>query len=58
MLEERKEQLKAAQEHNQATVDNATKMMQKLYDEGLLKQTDQPGQVVTVESFEEFQQQR
>ena len=31
------EQLKAAQMHNQETVDNATKMMQKLYEQGLLK---------------------
>ena len=32
--------------------------MQNLYDQGLLKPTDEPGKVVTVESYEEFQHQR
>ena len=52
------DQLKAAQEHNQAAVDNATNIMKNLYDQGLLKQTNVPGQVIMVESYEEFQQQR
>ena len=32
--------------------------MHKLYDQGLLKHTDEEGQVVPVETFEEYQQLR
>ena len=39
-------------------MDNATKIMHKLYDQGLLKHTDEEGQVVPVDSFEEYQQLR
>ena len=37
------EQLKAAYQNNQGAVDNAGKIMQNLYDQGLLKSTGEPG---------------
>ena len=43
---------------NQAAMNNATDIMRKLLDQGLLKHTEVDGQVVPVESFEEYQQQR
>ena len=39
---------------NQAAMNNATDVMRKLLDQGLLKHTEVDGQVVPVESFEEY----
>ena len=43
---------------NQTAMNNATNIMHQLYDQGLLKRTEEAGQVVPVESFEEYQQVR
>ena len=50
------EQLKAAQQMNQQAMDNATNVMRELFDEGLLRQTDEDGKVVPVKDFQEYQQ--
>ena len=47
------EQLKQAHDYNQDQFHNATKIMHQLYEQGLLKQGDHPGQVVMVASYEE-----
>ena len=52
------EQLKAAHNENQTAMNNATNIMHQLYDQGLLKQTEEDGKVVPVETFEEYQQLR
>ena len=48
------EQLKEAQNANQTAMDNATSIMRNLLDQGLLRHTDEDGQVVPVTSFEEY----